>query len=130
MIVINNGDFVEAEYNSGIYIGKVIEDRRKFYLVEVLAVKKHPTQGDLHNPGKVQGVAFHERKALAFKEKMNAHKRKVIPYTQQVPIYKESLEQAVNTLTLELEKENTDYNQAALHKLKTLEKDFYSKIKS
>lgn len=127
MVEISIGDHVEAEYNSGIYVGKVIEDRRNFFLVEILAVKKHPTQGDLHNPGKVEGVAFHERKALAYKEKTNARKRKVTPYAHDIPSYEDSLNQAVKELTKELNKDDTAYNRAALQRLKSLEKDFYNK---
>lgn len=130
MVGINVGDHVEAEYNSGIYIGKVIEDRRNFFLVEVLAIVKHPTQGDLHNPGQVEGVAFHERKALAFKEKTNARKRKVKPYFEDIPNYLDSLNRAVKVLKEELNQEDSLYNQAALMKLASLEEHFYKKIKS
>lgn len=130
MVTINNGDIVEAEYNSGVYIGKVIEDRRNAYLVEVLAVLKHPTQGDLHNPGKVEGVAFHERKALAHREKMNARKRKVKLYSRNIPSYLDSLNKAIDTLKEQLNIEDSLYNQAALIRLASLEKDFYNKIKS
>lgn len=127
---IKNGNIVEAEYNTGIYIGEVIEDRHNSYLVQVLAVLIHPTQGDLHNPGKVEGVAFHERKALAFTEKMNAPKRKVKPYLGKVPVYLESLNNAVEMLRTELNKNDSLYNREALKKLSSLEKDFYNKIKS
>lgn len=122
------GDIVQAEYNTGIYIGKVIEDRRNFYLVQVLAVVKHPLQGDLHNRGKVEGVAFHERKALAYNEKMNAKKRYVQPYHGTVPDYETSLKTAVETFRQELKKSDTDFNRLSLQKLRDLENDFYAKI--
>ncbi|MGM8365171.1 kinase-associated lipoprotein B [Virgibacillus sp. W0181] len=125
---INIGDIVRAGYNSGEYIGKVMEDRRNAYLVEVLAVLNHPKQGDLHNPGSVNGVAFHERKALAFSEKMNAGKRRVKPYDGEIPNYNDSLKKAIAKLKQDLKTSDTAYNQAALTKLTDLEKHFYSKI--
>lgn len=121
------GDIVLANYNSGIYIGMLEEDRRNFLLVEVLAVKKHPTQGDLHNPGKVEGVAFFERKALAYKEKMNVQKRKVQPYNGDVPNYSDSLREAINNLKIELSSEDTMYNKKAMEKLIGLEEHYYNK---
>src|SRR5690625_6220440 len=72
MVQVN--DIVKARYNSGEYIGRVLEERGNFLLVEVLAVLEHPQQGDLHHLGEVDGVAFHERKALAYREKFNARK--------------------------------------------------------
>ena len=68
------GDIVQTSYNSGTYIGEIIQDKGNFVLVKILAVVTHPMQGDLHQRGVVDGVAFHERKALAFNEKMNARK--------------------------------------------------------
>lgn len=125
---INIGETVIANYNSGTYIGKAIEERRKFYLVEILAVHKHPTQGDLHNPGKVEGVGFYERKALSYTEKANVSKRQVKPYDGEIPDYKESLNKAFNALKKELESEDTDYNYAALKRLNDLFKHYYSKL--
>lgn len=127
MADIKIGDIVEAHYNSGKYIGEVMGDRRNLFLVKVLAVQEHPTQGDLHNPGQVEGVAFFERKALAHQEKMNVSKRKVFPYEGEVPNYSESLKKAVTTLKTILEAEDTPYNKAAMQKLLDLEKHFYNK---
>ena len=126
---IHIGDIVVADYNSGVYIGKALEDRRNFMLVEVLAVVKHPTQGDLHNPGKVEGVAFFERKALAFREKTNARKRTLKLFSGNIPSYSESLKDAVNSLKKELASEDSAYNQAALQRLLGLEEHYYNKIK-
>lgn len=127
MTVINTDDIVQAVYNTGTYIGKVIEDRGNFFLVEVLAVDKHPTQGDLHNPGKVENVLFHERKALAHREKMNARKRTVEPYDKEIPTYSISLKKAVDKLKAELLAEDTAYSKKAMEKLKDLETHFYLK---
>ncbi|MDY0393159.1 sporulation phosphorelay system protein KapB [Virgibacillus halophilus] len=68
------GETVRAHYNSGTYIGKIKEDRGERMLVEVLAVDKHPLQGDIHNYNQIEGVFFHERKALALHEKANIKK--------------------------------------------------------
>lgn len=121
------GDIVQAHYNSGTYIGKVIEDRGKQYLIEVLAVTKHPLQGDLHNPGKVENVFFHERKALAFHEKTNVKKPAVKPFDGEVPAYGESLKEAVEAYRKKLEAEDSAFNKAALNALNHLEETTYKK---
>ncbi|HLR75834.1 MAG TPA: sporulation phosphorelay system protein KapB [Virgibacillus sp.] len=128
MAEIKVGDIVEAHYNSGIYIGEMMEDRRNFLLVKVLAVKKHPAQGDLHNPGQVEGIAFFERKALAHQEMMNVQRRKVHPYDGEIPSYNESLKLAVHKLKNELSQEDTLFNKASLQKLRDLEEHYYNKI--
>ncbi len=128
MSQIHVGEIVLAEYNSGEYIGKAIEDRGNLMLIEVLAVVTHPNQGDLHNPGQADGVAFHERKALSFKEKANVRKRKLTTFTNEVPDYAESLKDAYSTLKKTLEKENTHYSERALQKLEHLQEHFYNSI--
>lgn len=125
---IKIGDIVETRYNSGTYIGEVLEDKRNFFLVKVLAVVEHPTQGDLHNVGKVEGVAFHERKALAYQEKMNAKKRFTKKYEGEIPDYVESLKRAVEKKKEELQKEDTPFNRLSLEKIADLEKHFYNKL--
>src|SRR5690625_7522627 len=97
---INVGDIVQAKYNCVYYVCEVIEERGNFTLVQVLAILKHPTQGDLHTPGAVDGVAYHERKALAHREKMNARKRTIRLYDGEVPPYIASLKTAVEKLNL------------------------------
>ncbi|OZU88559.1 kinase [Virgibacillus indicus] len=127
MAEVNIGEIVRAHYNSGTYIGEVKEDRSDRYLIEVLAVHKHPMQGDLHNPGEVEGVFFHERKALAHHEKMNVKKPAVHPFSDEIPAYKESLELAVNKYKDKLQSEDTAYNKQALLKLDGLEKIYAEK---
>lgn len=121
------GDIVRAHYNSGTYIGEVKEDRGMNYLIEVLAVVKHPLQGDLHNPGQVENVFFHERKALAHHEKMNVKKPAVKPFAEEIPSYSESLKQAVDIYREKLSADQTLFNQAALDKLNSLEDKIYKK---
>lgn len=119
---------VRAHYKSGTYIGKIIEDRGDRYLIEVLAVHKHPLQGDIHNPNQVDNVFFHERKALALHEKMNVKKPAVHPYNEQIPDYRHSLKLALTNAKTKLAKEDTAYNRKALETLNNLEKHYYQKI--
>ncbi|HLR67865.1 sporulation phosphorelay system protein KapB [Virgibacillus alimentarius] len=129
MSEIKVGDTVRAHYNSGIYIGKVVEDRGERFLVKVLAVQKHPMQGDLHHPGKVDepGVLFHERKALAFREKMNVQKAVVYPFDDEIPNYNTSIKEAVETSKNKLKAKDTAFNKKALERLKGLEEHYYKK---
>lgn len=122
------GDIVETKYNSGTYIGEIIQDKGNFALVKILAVVTHPMQGDLHQRGQVEGVAFHERKALAYQEKMNARKRMTKQFEGEVPDYATSLKKAVNHYKTALQSEDTAFNQKSLEKISDLEKHFYHKI--
>src|SRR5699024_12224770 len=99
-MTVNIDDTVRAHYNSGVYIGTVKEDRGDRFLVEVLAVLKHPMQEDLHHPGVADGenVFFHSRKALAHYEKMNVTKAVVYPYEETIPDYHESLQSSLATM--------------------------------
>ncbi|WP_188454000.1 kinase-associated lipoprotein B [Virgibacillus oceani] len=127
MVDILIGDHVRAHYNSGVYIGEVLEDRGDKYLVKVLAVKKHPMQGDLHHPGKVDGVFFHERKALAHYEKMNVAKAVVYPFDEEIPNYNDSLKESIAIMKERLAIKNTEFNKLALIKLQELEEKYYHK---
>ncbi|MFD1039483.1 kinase-associated lipoprotein B [Virgibacillus byunsanensis] len=127
MAEVNIGETVRAHYNSGTYIGEVIEDRGERLLIKVLAVHKHPIQGDLHNPGEVSGVFFHERKALAQFEKMNVKKPAVHPFDGDIPTYSESLKTAVEKLKEKLMTKESVYNQKALQALNELEEKYYQK---
>lgn len=125
---IHVGDIVKTRYNSGVYIGEVLEDKRNFVLVKILAVLEHPTQGDLHQRGQVEGVAFHERKALAYEEKTNARKRDTQHYEGDIPEYGLSLKQAVQTLKKTLQQETSDFNTLSLSRIADLETHYYNKI--
>ncbi|RDY71882.1 MULTISPECIES: kinase-associated lipoprotein B [Halobacillus] len=120
-----SGSIVKAHYKTGIYIGEVVEDRNRFYLVKVLAVDKHPMQGDLHNPGKTEEVFFHQRKALSYNEKANVQKEAVKPFEGEVPSYEESLKEAVDALKAKLERRETEFNQSAKKQLDDLEKQYF-----
>jgi len=122
------GDIVKAHYHSGTYAGKVIEDRGANYLIEVLAVLKHPLQGDLHHYGKVEGVFFHERKALAPHEKMNVKKPAVHRFEGEIPSYAYSLAKSVDEYRTKLSTEDNEFNKYALQKLRNLEANYYKKF--
>ncbi|MGP7816289.1 kinase-associated lipoprotein B [Niallia sp. 01092] len=124
MSELTAGTIVTALYKTGKYIGEITEIRAQSYLVTVLGVLKHPMQGDLHHPKIVEGVFFHERKALGYKEKMNAPKQMVKVYEGSIPSYKESLQQAVNKMEGELIEDSSDYAQRSLHNLNELKKEY------
>ena len=87
------------QYNkTGKYIGEVTEDRNNAYLVRILAVLKHPMQGDLHNPKQTDVAMFHQRRALAYREQTNVPKNMVKPYEGEIPEYQASLKEAVTTM--------------------------------
>ncbi|MBN8235528.1 kinase-associated lipoprotein B [Halobacillus kuroshimensis] len=126
MSEIQVGSKVKAHYKTGIYMGEVKEDRGKFYLVQVLAVDKHPMQGDLHNPGKTENVFFHQRKALSYLEKANVQKEAVHPYEgTEIPEYQESLKLSVEKLKEKLNRRDTDFNSHAAEQLNDLEKQYF-----
>lgn len=89
------GDIVRAEVRSGHYVGELLELNGPRGLVKVLAVLKHPEQGDLHNPNNPDVPMFHERRALSFTEKTNVLLRDMKPYSGHVPEYTDSLKAAV-----------------------------------
>ncbi|CDQ21308.1 kinase-associated lipoprotein B [Halobacillus karajensis] len=122
---IQNGTIVTAHYKTGIYIGEIMEDRNRFYLVKVLAVQKHPMQGDLHNPGKTENVFFHQRKALSYNEKANVQKEAVKAYDGEIPSYEESLKNAVLALKTKLTRRETEFNQSAKQQLDDLESHYF-----
>jgi kinase-associated protein B len=85
------GMLVAMDYKTGKYIGEVVEVNPPRAVVKVLAVLKHPDQGDLHNPYNPDVPMFHERRALAYTEKALAPIRDLEPYAGDVPDYRESL---------------------------------------
>lgn len=127
MANVTIGDKVKAHYHSGTYIGIIKEDRGDRYLIEVLAVHKHPLQGDLHNMYQTEDVFFHERKALAFHEKMNVKKPAVHPFDEDIPAYTDSLKNSVSIYREKLRSESSAYNQKALEVLNRLEEEVYQK---
>jgi len=95
--MVQAGDQVIAVYNTGEYIGEVVEiTPSNRYAVKVLAVIKHPDQGDLHHPMKGDAKRFFQRRAHAFGEITLVEASGLRPYRGEVPDYKASLLNALN----------------------------------
>jgi kinase-associated protein B len=119
------GEIVTGIYKTGKYIGEITEVRPQHYLVRVLAVVKHPMQGDLHNPKEADVLIFHERKALSYREQANIPKQMVKAYSEEVPDYLESLRQAVEKMKNELTENPSDWAEMSLKSIASLEKDYF-----
>jgi kinase-associated protein B len=119
------GEVVTGIYKTGKYIGEITEVRHQHYLVRVLAVVKHPMQGDLHNPKEADVQIFHERKALSYREQANIPKQMVKPFKEEVPDYLESLRQAVDKMKTELTENSTPWAEMSLKCIASLEKDYF-----
>ena len=119
------GDRVSAIYKTGKYLGEITDIRPQHYLVRVLAVVKHPNQGDLHSPKSMEVGFFHERRALAYREQANIPMKMVKPYAEELPDYKHSLKNAVEKLKQELDEEASPWGEKCLDLLHSLEKDYF-----
>ncbi|WP_127534748.1 sporulation phosphorelay system protein KapB [Paenibacillus kobensis] len=86
---------VRMTYKTGEYAGKIVESGGARAVVQVLAVLKHPQQGNLHHPYDPDVPVFHERKALSHNEKALAVYSDLSPYTGAVPEYMDSLVRAL-----------------------------------
>lgn len=120
------GDVVQAEYKSGVYIGEVVEvkEERRKGVIKVLAVLKHPDQGDLHHPGLADVPLFHQRKALAYQEKVNVPLHLLTPYEGEIPDYRSSLLEAVSKELKKLEQNDSPWARMALQHLQTLREEY------
>ena len=98
------GELVTVQVRTGIYIGEVFELYEKRLVVKILAVLKHPEQGDLHHPYDPDVPMFHERRALAYTEKTTVLPRDVQSFYGAVPDYKQSLIKAAQQELQRLDK--------------------------
>ena len=119
------GDQVTAIYKTGKYIGEITDIRPSAYLVKVLAVMKHPMQGDLHNPKQTEVSMFHQRRALAFREQTNVPMNMVRVYDGDIPDYKESLRVSVEKMKHTLTESQTEWNNKSLELLEDLAADYF-----
>ncbi|QED49143.1 kinase-associated lipoprotein B [Cytobacillus dafuensis] len=119
------GDIVTAIYKTGKYVGEVTDIRPQHYLVRVLAVVKHPMQGDLHNPKEADVLFFHERRALAYREQTNVPKQMVKPFTDETPDYTTSLRASLEKMKQELKEAGTPWAEQSLKNITSLEKDYF-----
>ncbi|MED3563241.1 kinase-associated lipoprotein B [Bacillus xiapuensis] len=120
------GDRVTAIYKTGKYIGEITEERPQHYLVRVLAVLKHPMQGDLHNPKSADVLVFHERRALAFREQANIPKQMVKHFEEEVPDYQTSLKNSLEQTKKELLENPSPWAEMSLKMIESLEKDYFN----
>lgn len=125
MEILQIGDKVTAIYKTGKYIGEITDVRPEHYLVKVLAVIKHPLQGDLHHPKDANVGFFHERKALSYLEQANIPKKMVKPFEEEIPHYEASLKIAIRNFKLELEKDSSLFAELSLKNIESLEKDYF-----
>lgn len=123
----NIGDKVTAFYKTGKYYGEITGVSPSAYLIRVLAVAKHPMQGDLHNPKQTEVSMFHQRRALSFREQMNVPKNMVKPFNEEIPEYETSLKDALDNMKQKLSEEDTPWNQKSLEMVNGLEMDYFRK---
>lgn len=119
------GEIVTAFYKTGKYIGEITDIRPEHYLVRILAVLKHPMQGDIHSPKDGEVPFFHERRALAYREQANIPMKMVKPYKEDIPNYIKSLRAAVDKMKEELQKESSSWAEKSMKNIETLEKDYF-----
>ena len=112
------GEIVTGIYKTGKYIGEVTNSRPGSYVVKVLAVLKHPVQGDLHNVKQADVPFFHERRALAFREQTNIPEQMVKKYEGEIPDYTDSLKLALETQMNSFAEDDSPF---AVRSLETLE---------
>ncbi|MGA4515515.1 sporulation phosphorelay system protein KapB [Staphylococcus caledonicus] len=111
-------------HKTGTYGVSIKEENDNQVLVQVEQVIKHPKQGDLHNPGKVEGVFFHERRALSHYEKRYATRSKLREFNVEEMKYKDSLQQAITQMENDLKQQDTEFAKYALNNLENLKNDY------
>ncbi|MFB4166333.1 kinase-associated lipoprotein B [Alteribacillus sp. JSM 102045] len=117
-------NIVKAPYKTGLYVGEILQEKGDKTLIKVLAVLKHPKQGDLHNPNQINVPLFHERKALAENEKVWVPSSVLNTYNGNIPSYEQSLKTAVQEMKEQLESKEDDYSKMALDTLVNVSKDY------
>ncbi|MFD2613827.1 kinase-associated lipoprotein B [Paenibacillus gansuensis] len=117
------GDIVKATYKTGEYIGELTELSAPRGVVKILAVIKHPTQGDLHRMYEADVAFFHQRRALSYTEKALVPLNAIEPYTGSIPPYKESLRKALE-LEMEMLSRTEQWARLSLEQLELLKKDY------
>lgn len=119
------GDRVTAEYKTGAYFGEVVEVSSSMKAaVRILAVKEHPTQGDLHNPMDPSVAFFHQRRALSYQEIALMPISTIRPYAGHIPDYQDSLKRALLTQISKLS-EMEAWARRSLQELDQLQKEYF-----
>ncbi|MCM3629409.1 kinase-associated lipoprotein B [Paenibacillus glycanilyticus] len=117
------GALAKADVRSGQYIGEIVEVNGPRAVFKVLAVLKHPEQGDLHHPYNPDVAMFHERRALSYTEKTNVPLRDLKPFEGEVPDYNASLQEAVAAQIAALDR-LMRWSARGLELLKELRKEY------
>ncbi|WP_059105173.1 kinase-associated lipoprotein B [Shouchella shacheensis] len=119
-------ELVRAKYKTGVYLGKMMErvEQENRALIQVLAVLKHPMQGDLHHPKQVDVPLFHQRKALAYLEKSWMPLSTVQPYEGGVQDYTASLKEAWAEEWEKLQQQDSKWAALCLEQLEELKKEY------
>lgn len=125
MAVFQIGDAVKVFYKTGAYTGVITNMKPAHYLVRIHSVVKHPEQGDLHHPKRVDVPLFHERRALAFREQVNIPVQMAKKYDGNHPDYEESLRIAVEHLIKELKGDDSPWAKKSLVHLNALAHEYF-----
>ncbi|RXZ81457.1 kinase [Paenibacillaceae bacterium] len=117
------GTQVKMMYKTGLYAGELVEINGPRAVVKVLAVLKHPEQGDLHHPYEPDVPFFHERRALSYTEKALAPLGDVELYEADIPDYRESLERSLHGEINRIDKLKR-WSERALEQLHRLQTEY------
>ncbi|WP_274649386.1 kinase-associated lipoprotein B [Paenibacillus humicola] len=117
------GGLAAFGYKTGEYVGELMEWSGSRGLLKVLAVLKHPVQGDLHRPYDPDVPMFHERRALGLTEKTYVPAADIRPYEGEVPAYQESLRAALAKQKAELDRLKR-WAERGIANLEQLEQDY------
>ncbi|MEC0228410.1 sporulation phosphorelay system protein KapB [Paenibacillus alba] len=119
------GDRVTAEYKTGVYYGEVVEMSTTMKAaVRILAVKEHPTQGDLHNPMDPSVAFFHQRRALSNQEIALMPISTIRLYSGVVPEYQDSLKRALSAQISKLS-DMEAWARRSLQELDQLQQEYF-----
>ncbi|MCJ1778465.1 kinase-associated lipoprotein B [Mammaliicoccus sciuri] len=122
--------YYQFPHKTGQYVVEIVEEKGDQFLVKVLAVLKHPRQGDLHSPNEVENVFFHERKALSQFEKRYTTEQFLKEYQHDVPNYTDSLKSSLAELEEKMIKRNNAYSEQALKCIEQLKIDYSRQYKA
>lgn len=119
------GQIITGIYKTGKYIGEITVVKEANHVMRVLAVLKHPQQGDLHNPKSVDVGFFHERRALAYREQVNIQSVYIKPFEGELPSYQDSLKKALEEQYQELQQDDSLFAKKAVETLDVLKADYF-----
>lgn len=111
-------------HKTGSYGVTIKEDNDNQVLVQIEQVIKHPKQGDLHHPNEVEGVFFHERKALSHYEKRYTKRSQLREFNVDKLNYEDSLQQAITNLEQQLKEDDSEHARLSLENLNQLKEDY------